>query len=401
MRILLWRAWEPPYSLGATFTTLLEQGIGGTCIQLLWHARNMRSLGHDVQVLGMTNEDVVEEDIEFVGARERRAQEAVLRSSRIAKPEVIFLEGGAASAPLMRELYARARIVHVAQNFDRVSYRSALAVEPFVDVYACVSPGHLAYLCSAFPRLRHKLSLVRNAVSPWAFASGPRTTSRRIAWVGGWTKRGLRQWAEAVAVAFEAAASDWVWHLFVTKYSSNPDHQPPAEILGGLKLPMDRIRIRSVSPVVLAAQLAESRIVLVSLGNETCCIAALDGHAAGRPVLSGNDLIFKYVNPEGTGLRVTTPHECLSALRLLMSNESLCDSLGQRGGALASRHFSLSSQRQDLEELLAYLAMMDRLGGTATTPSPTKHRDWLNWQHEQVLRRLRKVGNLSLRRTRN
>ena len=66
MPILLWRTWTPLFDFPAVYSSLSLHSMGGTDSQLLWHARNLVEMGHSVQVLGATGEDIVEHGVEFV-----------------------------------------------------------------------------------------------------------------------------------------------------------------------------------------------------------------------------------------------------------------------------------------------------------------------------------------------
>jgi hypothetical protein len=108
-------------------------------------------------------------------------------------------------------------------------------------------------------------------------------------------------------------------------------------------------------------KLGRARAVLVSLGNEAGPISSLDAHAAARPVVSGNDMVYKYANPEGTGVRVATKHQCELAVRHLLSNPELCDELGKRGQRLIIDEYSEPTQRRELQQAIDYVLFKDRL----------------------------------------
>ena len=166
LNILLWRNWEPLYAYPAVFSSLKSHSVGGTCSQLLWHARNLKQMGHHVQVLGTTQRDIVEEDIEFIGAVDASAQKQAIISGRVQAPDVIFLEGAFAAAEFFRTTYPKAKIIHVGQNIDQINYKQAFRVEKFLDLYGFVGLGKFADYCHRFPHLRHKFMLLRNIV-PW------------------------------------------------------------------------------------------------------------------------------------------------------------------------------------------------------------------------------------------
>src|ERR1051326_171132 len=90
LKILLWRNWVPAYDYPATFSSLAEHSVGGTCSQMLWHARCLVQMGHQVHILGATQEDVVEEGVDFIGASCREEQERLVRSGRVQRPDIVF-----------------------------------------------------------------------------------------------------------------------------------------------------------------------------------------------------------------------------------------------------------------------------------------------------------------------
>lgn len=392
MNVLLWRQWCPQYDYPAAFSALEAQSIGGTCAQLLWHAEALVALRHRVQVLGATHADVTEHEVDFVGAANRSAQEDAISSGRVRTPDVIMLEGAFAAAQMLRGRFPGAKIVHVGQNIDRYGTRAALKVKPFVDLYALVSPGHLALNCVRFPQIRHKFALLRNIV-PWERFHGgiePQPVEDRIVWVGAWGKKGLRQWAETMETVL-ADFPSYRWSLFGPSHGAQATGGMPAHLLKGLDLPSDRVEIRSLPLRPLLEEMGRARIVLVSLGNETACISALDAHAMGRPVVSGNDMIFKYVNPEGTGIRVTTARERYDAIRVLIQDAELGDELGVAGKQLIRSDYTEANQRADLARILSYLEIRDRLGAASANPPPDRFIENLSYFEDRVRRKARSL----------
>lgn len=389
MQVLLWRAWCPFYQYPAVFSSLANRSIGGTCSQLLWHARALIRLGHSVQVLGASTENLIEEGVDFVASDNRESQELALSSGRIKKPDVILLEGGIAAAPLFRRHFPCAKVVHVGQNIDGLGHVNAFALAAFIDIYAMVSPGQFADYTVRFPKLRPKFMLVRNSV-PWddyhPLAVTP-TVEDRIAWVGAWTKKGFVRWAETM----EGVLQDYPslqWDIYGPSHGAHVSAMPPAQMFRGLQLPSNRVAIHSLPMRPLIERLRRTRIVVVSLGNETACISALDAHAAGRPVLSGNDVVFKYVNPEGTGLRVTSARERRAALDLLLNDHGLCDLLGAAGTDLVRRTFSNKQQQEDLEDLLAYCRVQDRTKPLCDFAPPSRMRERFTDMSDRIGRRI-------------
>ncbi len=388
MNILLWRGWSPRYPCPATFSSLAGHSIGGTCSQLLWHASNLAGMGHAVQVIGATQVDLVEEGVEFVGAADRDAQQVLVRSGRIRRPVVIFLEGAYHAAPWLHSLFPAARIVHVGQNIDHLSPRAAFEVSACVDVYGMVSPGQLAEQCMRRPSLRHKFALLRN-VTPWhRFLKHvvPRPVEDRVAWVGSWGKKGLRQWAETMERVL-ADFPTYRWDLYGPTY--DVEGRPlPAFVLSQLRIPQHRVAIMDRPITKLAEEISAARVVLVSLGNETACISALDAHAMARPVLSGNDTVFKYNNPEGTGVRVFRAHERYAALAGLLQEPAVCDKMGALGKAFVTAERTETEQAHDLRMILGYLDLLNESANVRGPIPPSRAQDELSYLSDKVMRRI-------------
>jgi glycosyltransferase involved in cell wall biosynthesis len=376
------------YNFPATFSCLNEHSIGGTCSQLLWHARNLTLLGHKVQVLGATAGDLQEEGVEFIGSSDMESQKKILSSNKIAKPDIIFLEGAFDAAEFFRSLFPNALLVNIGQNIDQLSDRRAFAMSESIDVYAFVSPGHLADYCVRYPRLRHKFLLVRNIV-PWTrmYREIPIAQPQdRIAWVGAWTKQGLRQWAQTMERILKVFPR-YEWVLYGPDHSANGDGLHPY-IFRSLNMPKDRVKIKSLPLPELFHQLSTARVVLVSLGNETACISALDAHAVGRPVISGDDMVFKYVNIEGAGLRVSSSSERYRAIVKLLTEPALGDALGACGKQMILRHFAEDNQRDDLAHLLSYLRIKREWNWSARSRPSTRLNRYIFEAKEKLKRKI-------------
>jgi glycosyltransferase involved in cell wall biosynthesis len=403
MNVLIWRGFVPAFREGLTFSTLEVRGVGGTEAQALLHAANLQALGHRVQVLGLTPESVTEQEIEFVGSSSQESQAAAIREGRISPPAVVFLEGAYHGAEWLRATFPSAKIVHVGQNIDRHAAGRALAQAPHVDRFAFVSVGHFADYCIRRPDLRHKFALVRNAVAWEAFHSQvPRATvAEKVVWVGSWQKKGLRTWFEVMARLL-ADRPETSWTLCGPQYSSE-EAALPRHLYAGLSLPWDRIRVVSLPPRHLLSEIASARAVIASLGDETAGISTLDAHAMGRPVITGNDIVYKFVNPDGTGLRVSRRGDAYDALSFLMSNPEAGDHLGAAGRAFVRSEYSAVNQKQDLQSLVHVLTGGSRWGDVPSYPAPTKWAEWSGNFWETARRRWRRLiavasGSESFRR---
>jgi glycosyltransferase involved in cell wall biosynthesis len=386
--LLLWRNWEPIYDFPAVFSCLDTQSIGGTCSQLLWHAENLAQLGHGVQVLGMTRKDVREEGVEFIGASSQQDQEERIAAGRISDPDIVFLEGAATGAAWFRTRFPKARIVHVGHNIDRYHYKEMFSHSKHIDVYAFVSSGHLADYCVRFPSLRHKFMLIRNIV-PWSRmykSVAAKPIENRIAWVGSWGKKGLRQWAVTMEGILRKYP-DYKWTLYGPSQGKGSNEMLP-HVLAGLDFGKNNIELRSVAIPQLIEEISSARIVLVSLGNETGCISALDAHAMGRPVLSGNDIIFKFANPEGTGLRCTTASERHDSLVHLIERPELCDAMGKMGRELIVSDYTEDNQKRDLQNLVDFLSVKASLGNLSDNLPPGAFAESFGFLFDRIYRRL-------------
>lgn len=355
MNILLWRGWRPAFTDGVTFSRVHDRGIGGTEMQMLWHAQHLVAEGHRVQVLGATHADVDERGVDFVGAADRAAQEAAIARGRIVRPELVLLEGAFHAASFFKDRFTGVGVVHVGQNIDVHADRSAFAQSRHVDLYAFVGIGHLADYCSRRPDLRHKFVLVRNAV-PWREFHGrvaAAAAEEKVTWVGGWTKKGLRVWCRVLAAVLRERPS-LRWVLCGPAYGSQ---QPavPRHLTWGLDLPSDRVTCKTLPLPALLHELATSRAVTVSLGNECGPGSILDAHAMGRPAISGNDVVYKFSNPEGTGLRVTSVAEARRCLDFLLDNPSQGDAMGTAARRFVQSEYHEDRQRQDLTQLIDYV----------------------------------------------
>jgi len=331
-----------------------------------------------------------EENVFFVGAKDHDEQANAIRAGRVFIPNVVFMEGAFHGAPFFRSVFPRAKIVHVGQNIDRQGL--AQRPNPFtfyreIDLYAFVGAGQYAEYCVKIPRLRHKFVYLPNVV-PWeSIHSKVRRAEVEdvVAWIGAWSKLGLRAWVQSMEKVLSERPT-YRWELYGPSYGIGAPGFP-VDIFYGSAIPADRVSIHSEPIDRLLERIARARVVLVSLGGETGAISALDGHAMGRPVLSGNDLAYKYANPEGTGIRTTTGYQRCRALSYLLDNPEICDSLGLLGRAMVLRDYIEVNQRQALEAILIALPLLAELGDIAhNRPRSALVKDLLNFL-EKVRRR--------------
>ena len=343
-------------------------------MQMLWHAQHLVALGHRVQVIGTTRNTVVERNVEFVGAGCKSDQITAIRQGRVKRPDVVLLEGAYHAAAYFRETFPQARIVHIGQNIDVGADRAAFAHAKWLDAHAFVGMGHLADYSARFPRMRGKFVLVRNAL-PWGEFHGRVTTpvvEDKVVWVGSWNKKGLRTWCRVMQNVMRARPK-LRWTLCGPKYGTS-SHPLPAHLTAGLTLQWDRIAVCCLPLMGLLEEIASARVVIVSLGNECGPGSVLDAHAMARPVVSGNDLVYAFSNPYGTGLRVTNPDEAEAAVTHLLDHVVDGDAMGKAGRDFVRNDYHEDRQREDLHRLLAFL-QLDAKSRTLTEAPGTSHHE--------------------------
>jgi hypothetical protein len=148
----------------------------------------------------------------------------------------------------------------------------------------------------------------------------------------------------------------------------------------------------------LLGEIASARAVIASLGDETAGISTLDAHAMGRPVITGNDVVYKFVNPDGTGLRVSGRNDAYDALAFLMENPGAGDQLGRAGQDFVRREYSEVNQKQDLQSLIEVLTGRDQGGDVPSYPAATKWSEWSGNIAETARRRWHRFLAMALRR---
>ena len=113
----------------------------------------------------------------------------------------------------------------------------------------------------------------------------------------------------------------------------------PDYLLSKLYFPDNAVHATTLPLRGVFEEMSKAHLVIVSLGDETGCISALDAHAAGRPVISGNDIVFKAANPEGTGIRVFSAQQRFDAVITLLNNSDLSNEMGRCGYQYISDNF--------------------------------------------------------------
>ncbi len=389
MNILLWRHWTPLYDPPATFSTLETRGIGGTESQLLWHAKNLVLLGHRVQVLGVSPTDLKEEGVGFVGARNQAEQERVIEAGRLGALDAIFTEGGFEAVPFLRAHFPTVPIVHVGQNIDRAHQGkdSPLSLAKYIDLFGFVGHGHFAEYCTRYPKLRHKFVMLPNVVPwEWIYKDIPRgPVGNKIVWVGSWSKQGLRQWALTMKTILDEH-QDYEWVLCGPSYGLD-DRGLPAHVLRNIDLPLKRVSVANLPLRHLAQVISQARAVVVSLGGEAGPGSVLDAHAMARPVISGNDMVYKYASPEGTGVRVYSDRDRYSALSLLIENHSLGDRIGKLGQEFVLANYVEEHQKAALKHIIEFIQLKREARAISETAPVTPLKETFDRNVERLGRR--------------
>lgn len=390
LSILLWRGWKPAFHEGLTFSTISETGVGGTEMQMLWHAAHLIALQHSVQVIGVGPKSFVDRGVEFIGAQTQEEQVRAIRRGEVRPPDIIFLEGAYHAARFFRDTFPKARIVHIGQNIDSGADQEAFAQRHWVDVYAFMGLGHLADYSARFPALRGKFALVRNAI-PWGeFHSRvtPKPVTEKVVWVGSWNKKGLRIWCEAMSALLKDRPG-LEWSLCGPKYRTTAD-AIPTHLTAGLVMPSGRITTACLPLPSLLEEISSARVVVVSLGNECGPGSVLDAHAMARPVVSGNDMVYAFSNPLGTGLRVSNRAEAQVALAHLLDSPDVGDGLGRAGREFVLREYHEDQQRADLRQLIAFLQLDDKTRALTQVHGTSHTAQRIQDFRDKISRKLRK-----------
>ena len=343
----MFRAWKRLYH-SATFSTIENVGVGGTEFQLLLHAKALTEIGHQVSVAGVTDSDVIEQGVSFLGSADTNELKSKLISCADTQ---IVLSNQSEGMTELKAIMPRASIVQVCQNGPHFN------ADQYIDLYAFVGQGQFACYALKYPRRRHKFILLANVPPVNTLYSRVTPVERReqVIWVGSFEKQGFRRWSKAMAGVMRRHPS-LRWVLCAPSYSRLLSEGGIPSMISDLDLPIDRIEIKNLPLLQLAAEIKRSQVMLASLGGEDGPTAYLDGHALGVPVLCGDDIIGKFSNPEGTGLRCTTAAECEAALEFLLNEPDLRKQMGELGERwIRSAGLTEEHQRAQLEHIISYV----------------------------------------------
>ena len=349
--VVMLRSWQP-LAVGGTYSASAGKGLGGTDSQLLLHSAELKDLGYKVTVLGVTSETVEECGVTFQGAR---SAEETLKWLRGAQDRIVAIFVNPRRwIERLKDVAPGTVVVQVCQNGP------FLELAKHIDIFAMASTGQMALYCVREPRHRGKFMLLPNAVAWDSVYGGLDDIAQRnqIVWVGAYEKQGLRRWGKAMSGVMQTR-TELVWKLYAPCYSITDRLQRPAA-LAGLSLQWDRMELGNLPIDKLAVEIASSKMLLASLGGEDGGITYLDGHAAGVPVLSGDDIMAKYWNPEGTGLRCTTWQECQRAIEFVVDNPAAAATMGANGRSWVKESFSEGYQAECLRQIMSVVNMEAR-----------------------------------------
>jgi len=365
MRILILRAWGI-VPRGATFSDLQTTGVGGTELQLLLHARALKQMGHEVSVIGVTSSNVFEEGVEFKGSASK--SEAVEHLATSCRDADVVLFNVVDDVATLRALLPKAILVEVCQNGPHFHN------DRFIDIYAMVGTGQFAHYSTTSRRFRHKFALLAS-VPPWNSIYSkltPVAEEEQIVWVGSPNKQGFRRWAKAMReVLLRWQGGKWTLCMPSYDLPSNPRAHSS---LAGIDLPWDRVNFKNLPTFELAREIARSKMLLASLGGEDGPVSYLDGHAAGVPVLCGDDVYGQFYNPGGLGIRCVTVEECREGVQFLLDRPEIRRQMGRMGRMWISENFTENHQRSQLQHLMNYseLLRVERLPTSSARQSDQK-----------------------------
>jgi hypothetical protein len=234
------------------------------------------------------------------------------------------------------------------------------------------------------------MTLLRNAI-PWAEMHSriiPMIETDTVAWVGGWTKKGLRDWGAAMERILSEFPT-WRWELFGPSYG-RASAAIADDVFYDLRLPPERVQIRNLAMAEMLRRLTTARIVGVSLGNECGPSSVLDGHAMGKPVVSGNDVVYSFANPCHTGLRASNSEEIYRAVRTLIESKVLRQQMGTAGRELVLREYTEKSQGHDLEQMIQQIEMLALAGPSAVALGTSAWKETVDDVGAMLQRKLRK-----------
>jgi hypothetical protein len=350
MNILILRSWHP-LSFSGTYSKLEITGLGGTELHMLRHAKYLVEFGNQVTIIGITKDDKYEDNIFFKGTHSKIDTKNYLQNFNVPY-DLIFLNV-TDDLDFLKLNMPKTRIVEVCQNGPHFKN------DKHIDLYAFVGFGQFAFYSVKHKQYRSKFMMLPNVsvLDQYTIDLSSLNESDQVIWVGGLGKQGLRRWADAMSKILKIYPS-LTWKLCTPSYDIPQESTLPL-VLSNLDLPIERIRILNLNSAELAKEIKKSKILLASLGGEDGPSAYLDGHALGVPVLSADDIIGKYSNPEGTGIRCTTKEDCFSALNYLLQNENVRKDLGRNGKIWYDYNFNDRTQKFFLEQIVKYLNIIN------------------------------------------
>ncbi|GAB2531009.1 glycosyltransferase family 4 protein [Rufibacter soli] len=145
----------------ANLETIYTRGTSGTVSTLLWVAKGLAELGHDVHVLSFS-EDIVVNGVKFVSVNSQSGAISYLENL----PNIDAFIAIAGAGQIFEEYNCNARIriywLHVLGMWNNTLFLKALK-ESRLDKIVCVSAFHLSYLLFGLEKhalYRYKMSLI-------------------------------------------------------------------------------------------------------------------------------------------------------------------------------------------------------------------------------------------------
>jgi len=316
---------------------------------MLRHANYLVELENEVTIIGVSNVDEYENGVFFKGCATKSDVQEYLKL-KFDQFDIIFINIKE-DLNILKFYMPHSRIIEVCQNGPHFNN------DKFIDIYAFVGYGQFAFYSVKYKRYRNKFMMLPNVsvLDHYGDEINGIEETEQIIWVGGLNKQGLRRWGNAMSKILEIYP-DLIWKLCIPSYDLPKNKELPI-IFSGLNLPQDRLIIQNLNSQELAKEIKKSKILLTSLGGEDGPSAYLDGHALGIPVLSADDIIGKFSNPEGTGIRCTSKKDCYNAINYLLQNKDVRIQLGKNGKKWYENNYPINLQNHLLEQIIQYLSI--------------------------------------------
>ncbi len=114
--------------------------------------------------------------------------------------------------------------------------------------------------------------------------------------------------------------------------------------------------------------------------------------------MSGNDMVYFYANPAGTGLRVTGQREAEAAVLHLLEHPDAANKMGRMGREFVLQEYHENHQRRDLAKLLEFLSLDETSRRLSQQVAPSRMEIWCRAIAETGARRYRRLVSKVLTR---